>query len=63
MEVDVGKRLLVSVVIQLSATDVIIRDPAEQANDDNSAGEHSGNPGVCGKTNRYRPVEHSDSAA
>jgi hypothetical protein len=51
MEVVVGKRLFVSVVIELSATDVTLSYPAEQADDDDSSGEHSGNPGFGAITN------------
>jgi hypothetical protein len=62
MEVDAGERLLVSVVIELSANDVAMSDPAKQTDDEGSAGEHSENPGVCARMNPLEAVEHSDSA-
>ncbi len=59
MKIRTGKRYLVAVVIELSATDVTKSDPAERADDDNSAGEHSRKSWGFARIDPLRTGEHS----
>lgn len=63
MQVDIRKRLLVSVVVKLSATVVTKSGPAKQADYDGSAVEHSENPVFCEIANQIKPAANSDSIA
>jgi len=62
IQIATRQSLLASNVIRLSTTVVTKSDQSKQANDDDGAGEHLGNPVVCAMEDQSTPIENSDSA-